>query len=122
MILEHAHNFLQILILTINSMGAVVVIWGVFEAIAAFVTLKFSSRKKDAVSASESIRQGLGAHLLLGLEIFIAADILSSSVSPSWEKVGVLAAIVGVRTVLSYFLRLEVRQGIACRPDQPPGA
>jgi uncharacterized membrane protein len=119
--IERLHYPLQIVILTINGLGAVVVVWGVFEAAVAFVALKLSSRKKDAVSGSEAIRQGLGAHLLLGLEIFIAADILSSAVSPSWEKVGVLAAIVGVRTVLSYFLRMEVRQGFQCSPNRTPG-
>jgi radical SAM superfamily enzyme YgiQ (UPF0313 family) len=31
-------------------------------------------------------------------------------VSPSWNKVGILAAIVAIRTVLSYFLRMEVKQ------------
>ena len=41
-----------------------------------------------------------------GLEIFIAADVISSVVSPTWNKVGLLAAIVGIRTVLSYFLRM----------------
>lgn len=56
---------------------------------------------------------GLGCGRRLGrLEIFIAADIITSAVSPSWEKVGILVAIVGVRTVLSYFLRMEVRQGM----------
>jgi uncharacterized membrane protein len=51
----------------------------------------------------------LGSHLLLGLEIFIAADIINSVASPTWEKVGLLGAIVGIRTVLSYFLALEMR-------------
>jgi uncharacterized membrane protein len=101
-----------VVILTVSGLGAVVVVWGVFEAVAAFVARKFVSEKKDAVSESEAIRQRLGAHLLLGLEIFIAADIISSAVSPSWEKVGILASIVGVRTVLSYFLRMEVKQGV----------
>ncbi|MGD0886207.1 MAG: DUF1622 domain-containing protein [Thermodesulfovibrionales bacterium] len=105
-------NILQVVILTISGLGAVVVVWGVIEAIVAFIGLKFSSAKGDAVSKSESIRQRLGAHLLLGLEIFIAADIISSAVSPSWEKVGILVSIVGVRTVLSYFLRMEVKQGV----------
>jgi uncharacterized membrane protein len=105
-------NILQVVILTISALGAVVVLWGVFEAIVAFIGLKFSSAKEDSVSKSESIRQRLGAHLLLGLEIFIAADIISSAISPSWEKVGILVSIVGVRTVLSYFLRMEVRQGV----------
>ena len=105
------HQILEGVILAISGLGVLVVLWGILESIAAFVTLKFSRTRRDAVSESESIRQRLGAHLLLGLEIFIGADIISSVASPSWERVGVLAAIVGIRTVLSYFLRLEVRQG-----------
>jgi len=106
------HDILQVVILSISGLGAAVVVWGVIEAVVAFVVLKFSSTKEDAVSKSESIRQRLGAHLLLGLEIFIAADIISSAVSPSWEKVGILVTIVGVRTVLSFFLRMELKQGV----------
>jgi len=109
---ETIHNILQVVILTISGLGAAVVVWGVVEAVVAFVGLKFSSAREDPVSKSETIRQHLGAHLLLGLEIFIAADIISSAVSPSWEKVGMLVAIVGVRTILSYFLRMELKQGI----------
>ena len=85
--MEIIHNILQVVILTISGLGAAVVVWGVIEAIVAFVGLKFSSTKEDPVSKSETVRQHLGAHLLLGLEIFIAADIISSAVSPSWEKV-----------------------------------
>jgi uncharacterized membrane protein len=109
---EIIHNILQVVVLTISGIGAAVVVWGVMEAMVAFLGLKFSAVKENAVSQSEAIRQRLGAHLLLGLEIFIAADIISSAVSPSWEKVGMLAAIVGVRTVLSYFLRMELKQGV----------
>ena len=110
--LEIIHNILQVVVLTISGVGAAVVVWGVKEALVAFIRLKISAAKEDAVVQSEAIRQRLGAHLLLGLEIFIAADIISSAVSPSWEKVGMLAAIVGVRTVLSYFLRMELKQGV----------
>ncbi len=110
--LEIIRSILEVVVLSISGFGAIVVVWGVIEAIGAFLGLKFSSVKDDAVPRSETIRQRLGAHLLLGLEIFIAADIISSAVSPSWEKVGILASIVGVRTVLSYFLRMEVKQGI----------
>ncbi len=77
-----------------------------------FLFLKFRGEKIDRISENETIRQRLGAHLLLGLEIFIAADILSSVVSPSWQKVGILAAIVGIRTILSYFLRWEMKQSL----------
>jgi len=110
--MEAIHDILRVVILTVSGLGTVVVVWGVFEALIAFVGMKFSSARKDAVAESESIRQRLGTHLLLGLEIFIAADIISSAVSPSWEKVGILASIVAVRTVLSYFLRMEVKQSM----------
>ena len=111
-IVETIQNVLQAVVLSISGLGAAVVVWGVVDAIIGFVRLKFSSSEKDAVAESESIRQHLGAHLLLGLEIFIAADIITSAVSPSWEKVGILVSIVGVRTVLSYFLRMEVKQSV----------
>jgi uncharacterized membrane protein len=108
--MEILNKIVQIVYIAISVLGAIIVIWGVIEAIQRFLFLKFSGEMKNQISENESIRQRLGAHLLLGLEIFIAADIISSVVSPSWNKVGILAAIVAIRTVLSYFLRMEVRQ------------
>ncbi len=71
--METVQTILGVVILIVSGLGAVVVVWGVLEAITAFVGLKFSSARKDAVSESETIRQRLGAHLLLGLEIFSGA-------------------------------------------------
>ena len=109
-LMDILHQVLAVIVLLISGAGAVVVIWGVIESVKAFFILKIRIEEVKAVSVSESIRQRLGAHLLLGLEIFIAADIISSAVSPTWEKVGILAATVGIRTILSYFLRMEVRE------------
>ena len=108
--METIHRAVEIVAVGISIMGALVTIWGVIETVIGFLSLKLSRVGKDEIAMSEFLRQKLGAHLLLGLEIFIAADIISSVVSPTWNKVGILAAIVGVRTVLSYFLRMEVRQ------------
>ena len=82
--------------LSISVLGALVVIWGVLEAMIHFLRAKVQTRVSDQIHENEAIRQQLGAHLLLGLEIFIAADIISSVVSPSWDKVGILAAIVAI--------------------------
>jgi uncharacterized membrane protein len=108
--METVHRAVEIVVVGISVIGALVTIWGVIEAVFGFLTLKVSRTGKDEIAVSESLRQKLGAHMLLGLEIFIAADVISSVVSPTWDKVGILAAIVGIRTVLSYFLRMEVRQ------------
>ncbi len=108
--MERLEYIVQVVTLVISVIGAVVAVWGVAEAVVNFVRLKLPGRAADQIGDYELIRQRLGAHLLLGLEIFIAADIISSVVSPTWSKVGILAAIVAIRTVLSYFLRMEVRQ------------
>ena len=100
----------HVIYVCISVLGALVVIWGVLEAMIRFLRAKLWTRVPDQIRESEAVRQQLGAHLLLGLEIFIAADIISSVVSPSWDKVGILAAIVAIRTVLSFFLRREIRQ------------
>lgn len=110
--MQIVHDFLPGVTLSISLLGALVVIWGIIESVAAFLAMKLGRGKTDTIQESESIRQRLGAHLLLGLEIFIAADIISSVASPTWEKVGILAAIVAIRTVLSYFLRMELKQGV----------
>ena len=108
--METLSTVVQVVYSAISVLGALVVIYGVVEAVISFLKLKLSGKNKDHIAENEAIRQRLGAHLLLWLEIFIAADIISSVVSPSWDKVGILAAIVAVRTVLSYFLRMEVKQ------------
>lgn len=112
--MEIVNSVVRVVTIAISAVGALVVVWGVLQAMAGFVSLKVAPRGERPVLESETVRQKLGDHLLLGLEIFIAADIISSVVSPTWDKVGILAAIVGIRTVLSYFLRMELRQ--ASRP------
>ncbi len=110
--MESMQRVLQVVVWAISVAGAVVVLWGIAESVAGFIMMKLARAGKDAIQESEAIRQRLGAHLLLGLEIFIAADIISSVASPTWDRVGILASIVAVRTVLSYFLRMEIKQGV----------
>ena len=107
--METITQSVRVVYVILSILGAIVVIWGALEAFIGFLFLKGASVKKNPISENEVIRQRLGAHLLLGLEIFIAGDIISSVVSPTWQGVGILAAIVAIRTVLSYFLRMEVR-------------
>ena len=57
-----------------------------------------------------SIRRDLGKSLMLSLEFLLAADIAATAISPSWEVIGQLSAISGIRTFLNYFLQKEVQE------------
>ncbi len=61
---------------------------------------------------NEAIRLSLGRSLALGLEFLLGADILNTAIAPSWEQVGLLAAIAAIRTGLNYFLQKELARAI----------
>lgn len=62
-------------------------------------------------------RRFLGRSILLGLELLVAADIIKTvAVTPTLSDVAVLAAIVAIRTFLSWSLELEISE--AWRPPR----
>ncbi len=86
-------------------------------------------RQERGVTAYNHLRTFLGRSLLLGLEFLVAGDIIRTvAVSPTFTSVGVLAAIVAVRTFLSFSLSVELEgrwpwQRRAFTPaDGPSGA
>lgn len=66
-------------------------------------------RDHDALVVYRRVRRSIGRSILLGLELLVAGDIIRTvAVSPSFTSVGVLAAIVLIRTFLSFTLELEI--------------
>ena len=96
----------------ISLIGVVVVAWGVAEAVLRFFALKFARQLPHAVVVARTarIRERLGAHLLFALDIFIGADIIKTVISPAWEHIGMLGAVVLIRIILSYFLEREMER------------
>jgi uncharacterized membrane protein len=52
----------------------------------------------------------LGRWLAVALEFELAADILNTAVTPTWNDIEKLVAIATLRTALNYFLEREIRQ------------
>ena len=59
--------------------------------------------------------RGFAAWLVLALEFMLAADILKSAISPTWNEIGQLAAIAAIRTFLNYSLGHDLRHS----PESP---
>jgi uncharacterized membrane protein len=75
----------------------------------------------------KAIWRRFGVWLLLGLEFALAADIIGSVVSPSWQDIGELGAIAVIRTFLNYFLERDLEGAEkaaerALRPEAVPTA
>lgn len=94
----------------IEAVGVAVVLWGSLEG---FVRLLYRGwqvlTRQDAVQELSRIRLAIGEKMVLGLEFFLAGDIIQTIVVPTWESLGILGGIVGIRTVIVYFLGRETK-------------
>ena len=90
--------------------------------IEAFVhLLGIMARPRTSHGERKKVWRRFGVWLLLGLEFELAADIIGSIVSPTWEDIGQLGAIAVIRTFLNYFLEQDLDQPTrqARRGSQP---
>lgn len=107
---------LNIVVTVINLVGVMVVLWGFVVAAIAFARFKLHRHTTlEFLKEANKIRAILGTYILFGLEFMIAADIIHTFIRPTQEDLIVLATIVAIRTVISYFLGREVEQA---RQDQ----
>jgi len=91
------------------------IIIGIVGAVFIYVRKTFFL-KTDYMAMTQS-RNHLGHSLSLGLEFLIGADILKTAISPTWQDIGQLGAIVGIRTVLNFFLTRELKQTSDVKSD-----
>jgi uncharacterized membrane protein len=101
----------QSVVPVVEAIGAAVICVGVVVTFVMWVM----SEVRVRVVPYEEVRLLLGRYLALGLEFALGADILATAVSPSWDDIGQLAAIAGIRTALNYFLARELGSAAAAK-------
>jgi len=113
-VLEQAHVFVDQLAKLLELVGVAIILGGIILATATF--LREGSRTGNWRSAYTRYRSDIGRGILIGLELLVGADIISTITAPlTFESVGLLAAIVGIRTFLSFSLETEIE---GCWPWQ----
>jgi uncharacterized membrane protein len=105
--------------LLIEIAAVFIVFYGALEAFAKLLWIIATPRTSHG--ARKELWRRFGMWLLLGLEFELAADIIASVISPSWQDIGELGAIAVVRTFLNYFLEkdLEHAEETGAAPEMP---
>ncbi len=90
-----------------EMIGAVAMIVGfVIALVLGFRSLRRGDGGRTAFTV---LRNSLGAGILLGLEVLVAADLIRTITSkPSLEDAAILGLIVLIRTVLSMSIQIEI--------------
>ena len=99
--------FLDSLLLYIKEgiacIGVLVIVLGSLRGLY-HLTLFFMNKR----FTSNYIRLQFGDSVILGLEFMVGADIVGSLIQPDYYNLGLLSILVIIRTILSYFLNLEL--------------
>lgn len=92
----------------INAMAMLTIAFGTFQAFLRIVRAMFAG--EPAGSLFHVIYIGYAHWLVGGLTFQLAADIIDTAFSPSWDEIGRLAAIAAIRTFLNFFLERDLEQ------------
>jgi uncharacterized membrane protein len=103
------HSVINVVSFSLSIIGAAITVWGILLSLVDFIKKEFSC-KDDCIKSNELVRVKVGSYLVLALEFFIASDIIKTIITPTWDGLGVLGAIVVIRTVLSYFLTKDLKR------------
>ena len=111
---EQVHAFVDQLAKALELAGVAIIVGGVLLASLRFI--RDGTRAGDWQTAFPHYRSNIGRGILLGLELLVGADIISTITAPlTFESVGLLAGIVLIRTFLSFSLETEIE---GCWPWQ----
>jgi len=106
--------YLDIILLHIKefvaSIGVMVIFIGALRALYQLCMLVLHDQY-----SSNYVRLQFGDCVILGLEFMVGGDIVGSLVKPDYYNLGLLSILVVIRTILSYYLNLELK---ALTPQQ----
>ncbi len=103
---EQVRACVEWLRLVVEALGALVIAVGVVLVVIGLIRHMLSRQRDNFMP----IRLTFARYLTMALELQLAADILSTSVAPTWDRIGKLAAIAVIRTGLNYFLTKEINE------------
>jgi len=83
------------------------VVLAVYQLLRLFVTARRKTVREQRLDY-QGARLILSRFLAMALEFQLAADLLGTTVAPSWDQLGRLGAIAVIRTFLNYFLAREI--------------
>ena len=94
--------------LALEAVAIVVIVVGAVEAVIGIVGAMFRGHASNA--DKRAVWLEFARWLVAGLTFQLAADIVQTTVAPTWDEIGRVAAIAAIRTFLTFFLDRDIDQ------------
>lgn len=94
-------------IIVIDAVAFIVIVIGTIDVIVRSLRVAFSGAPRGEM---RDVWLRYARFLVAALTFQLAADIIETSISTSWEAIGRLGAIAVIRTFLEYFLDRDIAE------------
>ena len=102
--LEHLAEYVA---LTVNMIAILGIAVGSLEALIGLVRL---TTKNSTATEKSAVWMRFAGWLIVALTFQLAADIVETTIAPSWDDIGKLAAVAFIRTFLNFFLGRDMEE------------
>lgn len=117
-------GFILLLRVVLEAIAALVIFLGLIRTTQVVLKIRTEKRRRQLILGDPlafiQVRLAFGMCLALALEFQLGADILSTTISPSFESLGRLGAIALIRTFLNYFLNKELEAEVEYQKTSSP--
>jgi uncharacterized membrane protein len=94
-------------IILIDAVALAVIVFGTLEVVVAIARMAFGPRSNHVM---RDVWLRYARWLVAALTFQLAADIIETSISSSWETIARVGAIAVIRTFLNYFLDRDLAE------------
>jgi uncharacterized membrane protein len=104
-------HVLENIAVIIDLIGVAIILYGFVVSLIAFLGGEARRlRSGGSILACHKVRLELGTYILLGIEFMIASDIIHTVLSRELNDLIFVAALVAIRTAISFFLGRELAE------------
>jgi uncharacterized membrane protein len=103
----------EAVVLVLEIISVICIVIGI--AVSVMQIIKRKTGKAETTPLYINVRIKFGGWLALALEYQLAADIVGTTIAPTYEHLIRLGAIALIRTFLNYFLNREVKEEVETR-------
>jgi uncharacterized membrane protein len=103
---ETVMQFMHSTVVILEIVSAILLMLGFFVATIIWAKQSLADGKSNATKA---YRQALGRTILIALEVLVAATVIKTvTLTPTAESMGILVAMVAIRTAIGWTTSLEM--------------
>jgi uncharacterized membrane protein len=104
---ETLHHLAEYVALAVNVVAILAIALGSLEATIGLVRVGMT---KSTAQAKAAVWMRFAGWLIVALTFQLAADIVETTISPTWDDIGQLGAVAVIRTFLNFFLSRDMEE------------